>query len=190
MSDSRRKSADPRGRRMGSNLLLAGSTLVAAIFVAVQAWYARVAYVEAAETRLLEKKLDICFDNFDAAADLDAALRSSAPGMALDENWPPKVVVGNAAQLSVLQQSVVPKLNALESGLAKASILGALDKHRAYLSQQVRGLSKRLLDIAPSRIGQDKMDAEIDAVFAALSDFLGAQYSVFTGCRLVAEGKA
>lgn len=185
---SNRPSAS-RSRPM-SNYLLAGSTLVAAIFVAVQAWYARVAFVEASETRLLEKKLDICFENFDEAADLDTALRLAAPGMALEDTWPPRIVVEDARRLGTIQADVVPKLNALEAGLAKASILGELDKHRAYLAQQLRGLSKRLLDIVPARVGQDKMDEEIDAVFATLSDFLGAQYLVFTGCRLVAEGEA
>ncbi len=181
---------DAKTQRSTSNVLLAGSTLVAALFVAVQAWYARVAFVEASETRLLEKKLELCFENFDAAANLDAALRSAAPEMGIEDQWPPVIVVEDPIALRRVQGQVVPRLNALESGLAKASILGDLDKHRAYLSQELRGLSKRLLDIAPSRIGQDKMDTEIDAVFATLSEFLGAQYSVFTGCRLVAEGKA
>lgn len=179
-----------RVQRSHSNSLLAGSTLAAAIFVAVQAWYARVQFVEANETRLLEKKLDICFDNFDAAADLDMALRRSAPRMGSSDRWPPRIAITDAASLLALQERVVPRLNVMESGLAKASILGDLDKYRAYLAQQLRGLSKRLLDIVPARIGQDKMDNEIDAVITSLSDFLGAQYSVFTGCRLVAEGKA
>lgn len=179
----------PKPERNRSNILLAGSTLVAALFVAVQAFYARVAFVDASETRLLEKKLDICFQNFDAAAALDASLRRSAPGMGLDDVWPPRIELRDASQLRQMQDQVVPQLNALESGLAKASILGELDKYRAFLAQQLLGLSKRLLDIAPARIGQDAMDKEIDAVMASLSDFLGAQYSVFTGCRLVAEGK-
>lgn len=180
----------PRPDRSRSNVLLAGSTLVAALFVAVQAFYARVAFVDASETRLLEKKLDICFQNFDAAANLDTSLRRSAPGMGLDDVWPPRIELLDVAQLRAMQDQVVPQLNALESGLAKASILGELDKYRAFLAQELRGLSKRLLDIVPARIGQDRMDKEIDAVMASLSDFLGAQYSVFTGCRLVAEGKA
>lgn len=184
-----RRPAQP-AQRSHTNILLAGSTLVAAVFVAVQAWYARVQFVESSETRLLEKKLDICFDNFDAAAVLDTELRRAAPGMGIDEVWPPRIEVADAEGLRRLQDTVVPRLNALESGLFKASILGDLDKHRAYLAQQLRGLSKRLLDIVPARIGQDKMDKEIDGVMATLSDFLGAQYSVFTGCRLVAEGKA
>ena len=177
-------------RRVTSNVLLAASTLLAALFVAAQAWYARVAYVEGSKSRLLEKKLDICFENFDSATALDAALRKAAPGAGLDDVWPPQVVVSDAAQLARLQEAVVPRLNGLEAGLAKASILGELDKHRAYLAQELRGLSKRLLEIVPARIGQENMDKEIDAVFATLSEFLGAQYSVFTGCRLVAEGKA
>ncbi|MEM9549889.1 MAG: hypothetical protein AAGA05_01870 [Pseudomonadota bacterium] len=180
--------SSPRQRNL-TGAILAASTLVAALFVAVQAWYARVQFVEASETRLLEKKLDLCFENFDSAAALDAALRAASAGASLDD-WPPRVVIQEAAQLRAVQRDVVPRLNALESGLAKASILGDLDKHRAYLAQELRGLSKRLLDIVPARIGQDKMDQEIDAVFKTLSEFLGAQYSVFTGCRLVAEGKA
>ncbi|MFC3615735.1 hypothetical protein ACFORG_18425 [Lutimaribacter marinistellae] len=177
-------------RAGGSNLLLAGSTMVAAIFVAVQAWYARVAFVEASETRLLEKKLDICFENFDAAAKLDAALRGVTTDAMLEEQWPPQIVLEDAGTLRALQGTVVPRLNSLESGLAKASILGALDKHRAYLAQQLQGLSKRLLDVVPARSGQTEMDSEIGAVMSTLSEFLGAQYSVFAGCRLVAEGKA
>lgn len=56
-------------------LIFAGSTLLATLFVAMQAWYARVAFVEASQTRLLENKLDLCFENFDDAAALDLALR-------------------------------------------------------------------------------------------------------------------
>jgi len=182
--------AATRESRLSSNLLLASSTLVAALFVAVQAWYARVAYVEESETRLLQNKLDLCFENFDNAAALDTSLRATTPGMMLDNGWPPRIAVQDAAHLARVQMDVVPRLNALESGLYKASILGELDKYRAYLLQELAGLSKRLLDIVPARIGQDKMDKEIDAVVATLSEFLGAQYSVFTGCRLVAEGKA
>ena len=51
-----------------SNYTLAAGTLVAALFVAVQAYYARSSYVEGEATRFLERKLDICFENFDAAA--------------------------------------------------------------------------------------------------------------------------
>ena len=180
----------PKTPRVTANVLLAGSTLIAALFVAVQAWYARVTYVQEAETRLLQNKLDLCFENFDQAAALDASLRQAAPEMMLDDTWPPKIMLEDPAQLARLQALVVPRLNAFESGLYKASILGELDKYRAYLAQEISGLSKRLLDIVPMRIGQQKMDAEIDAVMSSLSDFLGAQYSVFTGCRMVAEGKA
>lgn len=176
--------------KLSTNLILAASTLVAAVFVAVQAWYARISFVEASETRFLERKLDTCFANFDSAAALDAALRRAAPGMALDDSWPPRIVVESPDHLTRLQIDVVPKLDALEASLTKAEILGELDRFRAYLAQQLRGLSKRLLDISPARIGEAGMDKEIGAVTTALSDFIGAQYSVFTGCRLVAEGKA
>lgn len=172
-----------------SNYLLAAGTIVAALFVAVQAWYARSAYVEETETRFLEKKLDICFENFDQAAQLDAALRYAvADPMKMMADWPPKVAVEDAETLMAMQKDVVPKLNALEAGLTKASVLGPLDKYRAYLAQQVRGLSKRLLDVNPAALGT--AGSESEAVLALLSDFLGAQYSVFTGCRLVAEGEA
>ena len=164
--------------------------ITTALFVAMQAWYARVAYVEEAETRLLQSKLDLCFQNFDDAAALDASLRAAAPGMTLEEQWPPRIMLEDPDHLARLQADVVPRLNALESGLFKASILGELDRFRAYLAQELSGLSKRLLDIMPSRIGQEGMDHEINAVMARLSEFLGAQYSVFTGCRMVAEGEA
>lgn len=171
-------------------MTFAASTLLATLFVAMQAWYARVAFVEASETRLLEDKLAICFDNFDDAASLDIALRQIVPSMLLDEQWPPKIAIKDAEMLRKMQYDVVPRLNDLQSGLIKASILGDLDKHRGYLVQELNGLSKRLLDLVPPRIGEEKMDREIDAVMTTLSEFLGAQYSVLTGCRLVAEGKA
>lgn len=186
-------SEDPSKHDTGkkaSGFLLAGSTLIAAVFVAVQAFYARTAFVEGTETRLLEKKLDACFENFDAAVELDTALRRAAPGAGLEENWPPKVVVSDPRQLAAVQSDVVPRLNALESSLTKASILGPLDEHRAYLMQQLNGLSQRLLKVVPSRIGQDNMDTEINEIFATLSDFLGAQYQVFVGCRAVTKGEA
>ena len=175
--------------RMPANSLLAISTLVAALFVAVQAWYARVAFVEASRTRLLEDKLDLCFENFDAAVALDTELRAAAPGAGLDDEWPPRIVVRDVDTLMNVQRNVVPALNRLEASLSKASILGTLDKHRGYLADRVQGLSKSLLDINASRIGQADMDAEIDRVFKRLSDFIGAQYLVFTGCRSVADGE-
>ena len=175
-------------QRPASNLLLAISTLIAALFVAVQAWYARVAFVEASETRLLEKKLDICFENFDAAVNLDAKLRALAPGMGVDEAWPPRVDVMHAGELVGIQQQVVPMLNALESSLAKASILGSLDRFRTYLADQAEGLSQRLISVSPARLGQEAADAELTDILITLSEFLGAQYSVFEGCRLVAIG--
>jgi len=171
-----------------SNYLLAAGTIVAALFVAVQAWYARSAYVEENETRFLEKKLDICFENFDQAAQLDAALRYAVVDPMMMADWPPKLAVADAETLVMVQREVVPKLNALEAGLTKASVLGDLDKFRAYLAQQARGLSKRLLDVNPATLDQN--DAQTGATFQVLSEFLGAQYTVFTGCRLVAEGKA
>ncbi|MGV6849520.1 MAG: hypothetical protein ACWA5A_14195 [Marinibacterium sp.] len=176
--------------RLSATALLALSTVVATGFVAVQAWYARVTYVQEAQSRLLQQKLDFCFANFDDAAALDSALRTADPDMMLDDSWPPRIAVADAAHLDRLQRDVVPRLNALESGLYKASILGELDKYRAYLAQELTGLSKRLIDIVPARMGQDQTDTEITAVTTVLSEFLGAQYSVFTGCRLVAEGKA
>ena len=63
--------------------------LLVPIFVAIQAWYARIEIVQAAETRFLERKLDICFENFDQAVALDTALRNAAPGEGIDERWPP-----------------------------------------------------------------------------------------------------
>lgn len=171
-----------------SNYLLAGGTIVAALFVAVQAWYARIAYVETSETRFLEKKLDICFENFDQAAAVDAVLRFSAGDMVERSDWPPIIVVSNAAELQRLQQTIVPRLDALEAGLTKASVLGDLDKFRAYLAQQARGLSKEILDINPADFEPE--DEVMSAALAKLSEFLGAQYAVFTGCRLVAEGQA
>ena len=174
--------------RAPSNLLLAVSTLVAALFVAVQAWYARVAFVEESETRLLEKKLDICFENFDAAVDLDGALRALTPGIGLDEGWPPRVSVMHPQELVAIQVQVVPLLNGLESSLAKASILGPLDRFRVYLSGQAEGLSQRLSVISPARLGDEDMDAELASILEKLSEILGAQYSVFEGCRLVATG--
>lgn len=179
--------AGPPGRD-APTLVLAGSTLVAALFVAVQAWYARTSFVEASATRFLERKLDICFENFDAAAQLDVALRSALPEMAAQEDWPPRLEVTTPARLALLQREVVPRLDALDAGLTKASVLESLDKYRAYLAQQVRGLSKRLLDISPADLSRETKDTH--AVFAALSEFLGGQYQVLTGCRLVAEGKA
>lgn len=170
-----------------SNYTLAAGTLLAATFVAIQAWYARSSFVEGEATRFLERKLDICFDNFDDAARLDAALRLAVPGMAMQETWPPKVKVETPQALATLQGDVIPTLNALDAGLTKASVLGGLDKYRAYLAQQIGGLSKKVQDLTPADLAPENQKTE--AVLATLSDFLGAQYSVFTGCRLIAEGK-
>lgn len=178
----------PKPVRDTSTVVLAASTLVAALFVAVQAWYARTSFVEASETRFLERKLDICFDNFDAAAQLDLELRAAVPEMATQQVWPPQVVVETPERLAVFHREVVPRLDALDAGLTKASVLESLDKYRAYLAQKIRGLSKRLMDISPGDLSPENKDTQ--AVFAALSEFLGGQYQVLTGCRLVAEGKA
>ena len=173
-----------------TGVLLIISTLVAAMFVAVQALYARVAYVEVSETRLLESKLDACFDNFDAAQSLDTALRVIGPGAGNVDDWPPKVVVSNASQVAAIKVNIVPMLNALEGGLMKASILGPLDKERSYLMQHLGGLSERLLKVDPTKIGDDAMDRKVGSVFTELSEFLGAQYLVIAGCRLLAERKS
>ena len=184
----------PPGERLimpsGSNLLLAISTLIAAIFVGVQAWVARTAFVEASDTRLLEKKLEICFENFDAATALDAELRGLTPGIGMDEGWPPKVSVTNPQMLVRIQTGVVPLLNRFESSLAKATILGPPDRFRAYLMGRAEGLSQRLLMVSPARLDEPDTEAELDDILAALSEFLGAQYSVFEGCSLVAQGNA
>lgn len=177
-------------RAPASNILLAVSTLVAAIFVGAQAWVARVSFVESSETRLLEKKLDICFENFDAAVALDGELRALTPGIGEDEGWPPQVSVMDAQELVAIQERVVPLLNRLESSLAKASILGPPDRFRAFLAGRVEGLSQRLLMLSPARMDEDATTSELINILETLSDFLGAQYSVFEGCRLVAEGEA
>jgi hypothetical protein len=175
------------GRFVG--IVLAISTLAAALFVAVQAWYARVQFVETERTRLLEKKLDICFQNFDAAVAVDGALRALSPGFGVNEVWPPKVEVMDAPKLVAIQDEVVPVLNGFQSSLAKASILGPLDRFRTYLSDQVEGLSAELLNLSPAQLDDATGQAEIDEVLHRLSEFFGAQYSVFEGCRLVARGE-
>jgi len=183
-------SSFPPKLRVTSGALLARSTLIAALFVAVQTWYALVQFVEASETRLMEKKLDLCFENFDAAAVLDAALRSASNDMGIEYTRPTRIQIETASQMRQFQTEVVPKLNTLESGLAEASILGDSDKYGAYLAQQLTGLSKRFLDIVPAQVGTDKMADDITSVFKTLSEFLGSQYLVFTGCRMVAEETA
>ncbi|TNF22010.1 MAG: hypothetical protein EP318_05170 [Rhodobacteraceae bacterium] len=171
-----------------STFVLAASTFLAATFVAVQAFYARTSYVEGEATRFLERKLDICFENFDTAARIDGALRHTVPGMASEAEWPPKVRVKSPEVLARIKRDIVPLLDGLEAGLTKAQVLGGLDKYRSYLAQQLRGLSKRLMDMNPATLADD--NKENAAVFNKLSEFMGAQYSVFTGCRLVAEGKS
>jgi len=173
----------------GIGVILALSTLVAALFVAVQAWYARVAYVETERTRLLEKKLDICFQNFDSAVALDQTLREISPGFGANEVWPPKVDIMNAPELVEIQEHVVPMLNGFQSSLAKASILGPLDRFRSYLSDQVDGLSGDVQQLSPAQLGSPDGKEAIDGVLDRLDEFFGAQYSVFEGCRLVAGGE-
>ena len=173
----------------GSNLILALSTLIAAIFVGAQAWIARTALVEASETRLLEKKLEICFENFDAATALDAELRALTPGIGEDEDWPPKISLMEPQMLVLIQSRVVPLLNQLESSLAKATILGPPDRFRAYLSGRAMGLSQRLLMVSPARLNEPETEEALTEILDALSEFLGAQYSVFEGCSLVAQGQ-
>ncbi len=179
-----------RGLQTTATLILAFSTLTATVFVAIQAWYARGAFVEASATRLLEDKLDICFTSFDEAAALDTALRRAAPGMGLEDVWPPQIKAEDPATLRRIQRDVVPRLNALESSLIKATILGDLDRFRGYLAQELSGLSKNLLDVPPDRMHEPDVAARLDASLATLSEFIGAQYPVMTGCRLIAEGKA
>ncbi|MXQ07773.1 hypothetical protein GQ651_07930 [Alphaproteobacteria bacterium GH1-50] len=174
----------------GSNFLLALSTLIAAIFVGAQAWIARTALVEASETRLLEKKLDICFENFDAATALDAELRALTPGVGEDEEWPPSVSVMEPQTLVLIQSNIVPLLNQLESSLAKATILGEPDRFRLYLAGQAQGLSQQLMMISPARLDEPETEAALTEILDTLSEFLGAQYSVFEGCSLVAAGDA
>ena len=161
--------------------------MIAAAFVAVQAYYARSSYVEGEATRFLERKLDICFENFDSASRLDASLRLAVPGMVAQEIWPPRVVIETPEQLTALKREVVPHLAQLQAGLTKATVLDGLDKYRGFLAQQLEGLSKNVLDLTPEQLNPD--DAHGTSVLAKLSDFIGAQYSVFTGCRLIAEGK-
>ncbi len=174
------------GRR-STGPILAISTLLATIFVAIQAWYARISYVEADATRFLERKLDICFENFDTAARLDGMLRTTVPGMMDQDVWPPKVEINSARALADIQTKVVPLLDELTAGFTKASVLEGLDKHRVFLTQRVTGLSKQLLDLRPENLEPD--NEQTNLILAKLSDFLGAQYSVFTGCRMIARGE-
>lgn len=173
--------------RHATGPILAMSTVMATVFVAVQAWYARIEIVQESETQLLEKQLDICFENFDQAVALDRALRDAVPGPGIDDVWPPLIEVGSAARLEAVKRQVVPKLDAFQAGLIKASILGDLDKHRTYLAQTLEGLSKRIMDVSPTRLGAEG-DAAHAALWRDLSEFLGVQYPVFTGCRMTAEG--
>ncbi|MEM6713385.1 MAG: hypothetical protein AAF590_14070 [Pseudomonadota bacterium] len=163
-------------------------TMIAAIFVAVQAYYARSSYVQADESRFLERKLDICFDNFDDAARLDAMLRSTLPSMMEQEVWPPRVEINSEAKLLEIQKNAVPLIDDLTAGFTKASVLGPLDKFRAYLEQQANGLSKSILDLRSEQVLAKTSD--VQSVLKQLSEFVGAQYAIFTGCRMIALGEA
>jgi hypothetical protein len=168
------------------NLWVAASTLIAAAFVAVQAWYARVAFVEASASRLLENKLDACFDSYDAAAALDAELRAVSGDPDDPERWPPTVVPQSRAQALVVQDRVVPAVERLDALLMKSSILGPLGTERAYLLQNVTGLGERLRAIDPGRVVRNTQDGEVLSAFASLSELIGAQHLVLLGCRDVA----
>ena len=166
---------------------IAVSTVAAAIFVAIQAWYARVQVVEASASRILEQQLDICFDTFDAASRLDGELRQLAREGSHANVWPPMVMAASSAELVRFQTRVPPLLAGLENGLMKASVLGPLDKHRGFLAQQIAGLGERLLTLNPNLADTAETDAQVKEVFAALSDFVGAQYLVNEGCKTVAQ---
>lgn len=174
--------------RTAGQIVLVFSTLLAAIFVAVQAFYARTALVNAQSNRLLESRVAACFDNFDAAVALDSELRLLAPGANSEANWPPMLVIASPDQVLALQRRVLPLLDALEASLVKASILGPLDRYRAYLSGRINGLGPRLLMLDPQSIAAPQMHGEAVAVLARLSDFLGAQYQISEGCRTIAGG--
>lgn len=171
-----------------SNLILSLSTLVATVFVALQAWYARVQLVDASETRLLERKLDVCFDAFDSAVALDAALRAQSSGRGTDTEWPPRIAIQTGPELVAFQIAVIPHMDQLEADLTKAGVLSPLDRFRLYLLGEIKGLSARLSQISPARMGEVETDTELEAIFDALSNFLSAQYAVLEGCRLVAKG--
>ncbi|WP_068115049.1 hypothetical protein [Tropicimonas marinistellae] len=166
---------------------IAVSTVAAAIFVAIQAWYARVQVVEASNSRILEQQLDICFETFDAATLLDGELRQLAREGAHAAEWPPMVRAESAAELVRFQRRVPPLLAGLENGLMKAAVLAPLDKNRAYLAQQITGLGERLLTLNPALAGKADPDAQVKDVFARLSEFVGAQYLVGEGCKTVAQ---
>ncbi|RYH12356.1 hypothetical protein [Tropicimonas sp. IMCC6043] len=166
---------------------IAVSTVAAAIFVAIQAWYARVQVVEAANTRLLERELDFCLETFDEAEALDAELKSLAREGMHPEIWPPKAMASSAAELLEYQRRVPPLLGALENGLMKGAILRPLDDHRAYLAQQIEGLGEALASLNPVLADKAEPNAQVTNVFTALSEFIGAQYLVFEGCKTVAQ---
>ncbi|PRY21510.1 hypothetical protein CLV78_109123 [Aliiruegeria haliotis] len=166
---------------------IAVSTVAAAIFVAIQAWYARAQVVAESSSRVLEQRLDICFDTVDAAGQLDAELRQLArEGMHAD-TWPPRVMAGSSEELIRFQTRVPPLLSELENGLMKAEILGTLDTHRAYLEQQISGLGEQLLSLNPRLADAAEPHPEVERVFTSLSEFIGAQYLVHEGCRTVAQ---
>ncbi|MGB0658901.1 MAG: hypothetical protein ACPGNV_01890 [Mangrovicoccus sp.] len=169
------------------NFWVAASTLLAALFVAVQAWYARVAFVEASSTRLLQARLDACFDNYDAASALDAELRSISGDPDAPEAWPARVVPLSPAQGVVVHNQILPAVERLEASLMKSSILGPLGKERDYLLQHISGLGQRIRLIPPSQITRQSENSDLRAVFASLSEFIGAQHLILLGCRKVTE---
>lgn len=189
MQDADDPSEIPPRRQASSNTILAISTLIAALFVAMQAWYARGAFVEASRTRLLEQKLELCFQSFDAAVALDGELRDLAPGFGIDEVWPPEVTAMDAPKLVEIQERIVPKLNLLHTTISKASVLGSLDRFRSYLLGELDGLSEELLMASPSQLRTEEGREQLDDVLNDLGEFFGAQYPVFEGCRLVAQGE-
>lgn len=166
---------------------IAVSTVFAAVFVAIQAWYAREQVVEASSARMLEQQLDICFETFDAATALDGELRQLArEGMHADV-WPPKVMADSPADIVKFQLRVPPLLAGLENGLLKASVLGPLDRYREFLAQKITGLSEKLLTLNPNLAGKATPDEQVKEVFAVLSEFVGGQYLINEGCKTVAQ---
>ena len=165
--------------RLKSNVILALSTLVAAIFVAVQAWYARVAFVEEMEARFREKQLELCFESFDAAAALDAELRIFSVG----NEWPPRVTSMSEVDFRRIQRDIVPRLNTLEASLAKAALHAPLDKFRGFLFDRLEGISERISSVSYQGMANEVDSAEFEVIIGSLDDFLGAQYPVFEGCR-------
>jgi hypothetical protein len=72
---------------------------------------------------------------------------------------------------------IVPKMSQPRTTTAEGSI-GELD-----------GLPEDLVMASPAQVRTEKGQPRLAATLDTLSEFLGAQYSVFEGCRLVAEGE-